>query len=98
MTERPGSAPRDSGAAALRPVGALGVSLAVTAIAVLGSFGVLPLSSGDGNAADPAAKEAGADHRRRPWHPRGGASPSPSASASASPSAERAHGREVVLR
>jgi lipoprotein-anchoring transpeptidase ErfK/SrfK len=41
---------------------ALGVSLAVTAIAVLGSFGALPFSEGDGAAAqqNPPADDAGA--------------------------------------
>jgi len=85
VTERPGS----HRATPVRPrygrLSALGVSLAVTTIAVLGSFGALPFSSGDGNAADPVAKEAGATIGDA-VAPAGGATPSPSSSSTATPS------------
>jgi len=64
---------------------ALGVSLAVTAIAVLGSFGALPFSDGDGAEAQKSpTNAAAADIGQAAELPSGDASPSENASASVS--------------
>jgi hypothetical protein len=66
---------------------ALGVSLAVTAIAVLGSFGILPFSDGDGAAAQKSpTSPAAADIGQAAERPSADASPSETASESTSSS------------
>jgi hypothetical protein len=68
---------------------ALGVSLAVTAIAVLGSFGMLPLSDGDGAAAQKSpTSAAAADIGQAAEMPSEDASSSSSSSSSSADSTE----------